>query len=474
MTVNNIASNIVNNNNDVNLFGTNNSNNTNSVSNSANPSGSNAAAPINMNNFVAAIRGHGNQMSTSANDLLARNQSVFADLMATSSDTNAVTVNVANQSQANASRNETMNVSVQQLATTQQNRGTALNARQINNFGTSTHQFTIQSGDTTHEFSIDVRLTDSNRTIQQRMADAINSRNIGINAQVQLNGSGNNETSTLSLASRDTGETNAFTVEDSDTGSLISTMGIDNITREAQDARFTVDGEERTHYSNQVELGNGINATLRGTTTNNVTVRTQNDNGAITSVINDLVNSFNGMHENATRYAGRDTGARSLLQRLSSISSMSGLRNIGIDRQRDGTLRIDNDRLARAIEDGSAERFLSDRQGFTQRLSQLGRTVENNPEQFVGPRNRLALGESGSNNNNNNTNTNNNNNNQENNSVTVQPGRNPVNTRFANRQPGFNTEEAFANQNERDMFRVMMSRQNMRMNMVGMLFSWSV
>jgi len=473
MTVNNMASNIINNNNTgVNLFGTNSTNSTNSVTSNANQPSSNASSPLNMNNFVAAIRGHGNQMSEAANTLLARNQSVFSDLTAQSSNNSAVTVSIANQSEAAAAaRHETMNVSVQQVASAQQNLGTAMNARQINDLGTSTHQFTIQTGGTTHEFSIDVRLTDSNRMIQQRMADAINSRNIGVTADVQLNGSGSNETATLSLTSRDSGERNGFTIADAEDGSLVSTMGIDSVAREAQNARFTVNGEQRTHNSNQVELGNGINATLRTTTTENVTVRTQNDSGAITGVINNLVNSFNGMHENASRYAGRDTGARTLLSRLNSISGMSGLRNIGIDRQRDGSLQIDTDRLARAIEDGSAEQFLNDRQGFTQRLAQLGRTVENNPEQFVGPRNRLTLGETGSNNNNS-GNTNNDTNN--NNSVTSQPGRNPVNNRFTNRQPGFNSEEAFANQNERDMFRVMMSRQNMRMNMVGMLFSWSI
>ena len=471
MTVNNMASNIVNNNNNVNLFGTNSTNNTNSVTSNANQPGSNASSPLNMNNFVAAIRGHGNQMSEAANSLLARNQSVFSDLSAQSSNNSAVSVSIANQSEAAAARNETMNVSVQQVAAAQQNLGTAMNARQINSLGTSTHQFTIQTGNTTHEFSIDVRLTDSNRMIQQRMADAINSRNIGVTADVQLNGSGSNETATLSLNSRDSGQSNGFTIADGDDGSLVSTMGIDSVAREAQNARFTVNGEQRTHYSNQVELGNGINATLRTTTTDNVTVRAQNDNAGISRVVNDLVNSFNGMHENASRYAGRDTGARTLLSRLNSISGMSGLRNIGIDRQRDGSLQIDTDRLNRAIEDGSAERFLNDRQGFTQRLSQLGRTVENNPEQFVGPRNRLTLGETGSNNNNS-GNTNNDSN--TNNTVTSQPGRNPVNNRFTNRQPGFNSEDAFANQNERDMFRVMMSRQNMRMNMVGMLFSWSI
>jgi flagellar hook-associated protein 2 len=396
---------------------------------------------------------------------MARNQSVFNELLATSSNANAVSVSIANQSQASASRDNPISVSVQQLAASQQNRGEALASREINNLGSSTHQFTMERDGNTYDFSVNVNLTDSNRTIQQRMADAINQRNTGVTAAVQFDE--RNNTSTLVLTSDGTGERNAFTISDVDgSGSLVSAMGISTATREAQDAVFMVNGEEHTHYSNEVNLGNGIRATLRETTAADVTVRTQRDTEAISGVVNDLVNSFNRMREAAGRYADRDMGARTLMQRLDSISgsNQSALRNIGIDRLRDGTLQIDNDRLARAIESGAAERLLANRQGFTNRLSQLGRTVENNPEQFVSPQNRLHLSEPPGGNNNDNDG-------ERGPAVSVQPGRNPVNTRFENRRPGFNSEEVFSNDLDRNMFSIMMSRQNMRWNMVGMLFS---
>jgi hypothetical protein len=52
-------------------------------------------------------------------------------------------------------------------------------------------------------------------------------------------------------------------------------------------------------------------------------------------------------------------------------------------------LKIDDEKLRAAFESGSAERYLgNDSFGFTQRLSQVARQADTNPEQFISFRSR--------------------------------------------------------------------------------------
>jgi flagellar hook-associated protein 2 len=164
-----------------------------------------------------------------------------------------------------------MNVDVRQTALAQQNAGTTQiadgNAVSPGNFS-----FAITTGGQTHNFNINVAADDDNSTIQQRMADAINQRNIGINATVTTgtNAAGG-ATSTLNLAARQTGTNNAFTVTDT-TGNLASTMGITDISQNARNARFAINGgNEQTSQTNNISIRDGITLNLHNVGTTDIT-----------------------------------------------------------------------------------------------------------------------------------------------------------------------------------------------------------
>jgi flagellar hook-associated protein 2 len=334
--------------------------------------------------FITAMRGFGETMRNTTSDILSRSQNVFSNLMGSSSNADAVTVSVNNQADATRLGNNTMSVGVSQLASAQQNTGTTLGARALSNVSTGTNQFTLERDGRTFNFSINVNLSDSNRTVQYRMADAINSQNTGVTASVRFDSA--TQTSSLVLTANESGEQSAFTIADV-SGNAVSAMGAGNVTREARDAMFTVNGEQRTSTTNTVDLGNGLTANLRGTTASGaeVTVGTRRDVEGIANTIHEMVGSFNDMRQAATSLASRDRGADTLMRRLDGIASAyeTSLRNIGITRGRDGRLNIDEDRLNNAIENGLAEQVLTDRMGFTNQLSRIGQSAADNPAQFV-------------------------------------------------------------------------------------------
>jgi flagellar hook-associated protein 2 len=292
-------------------------------------------------------------------------------------------VKVKNQSAAAAfgKTGATKKVEVNQLASAQQNSGSSLSSFAIGSRKTGRNVFELETGGKSFSFNVNVNTTDSNRTIQEKMAAAINKQNTGVTASVAYNEK--DKTSSLTLTARDTGEEKAFTLTDRE-GDLVEYTGAANTKTAARDARYTVDGEERTSAVNEVDLGDGLTGTLKKTTNEAVDVRIGGDSSSISGSIQDLVNGFNKLRKAAVDNNG-DSGARSLQQRLDTLSSAYGasLNRVGVSTDKDGYLQIDSKKLDAAIESNQVEGVFGENSGFARSLSTVADTAQNNPNRFV-------------------------------------------------------------------------------------------
>lgn len=344
--------------------------------------------------YMSALKSFGSKLKSATANVSNSGQSVFSKVTGASSKDEALTVSVSKQADAAQFLNAkgTKNITIQQLATVQKNTGTSLASTALSGANTGTNSFSVEKDGKTYQFSVNIYATDSTRTAQQKTADAINKQNIGINASVEYDSK--TKKSTLVLASTETGEKNAFTIADVENkGNLVSALGIGQTTQAAGDARYTVDGVEKTSAKNTVDLGDGLTGTLKKVTSEEVKVTAKKDITGITNAIYDVVNNFNGLRETAKDY-GNDQGAQSLLQRMDNLASSysSSLEKLGITRNKDGYLEIDTKKLTKAFEDGSAERYLGDNNaGFTQRLSQLAKTVDSDPNRYVSYQSRRSM-----------------------------------------------------------------------------------
>jgi flagellar capping protein FliD len=238
----------------------------------------------------------------------------------------------------------------------------------------------METGGKSFSFNVNVNTTDSNRTVQEKMAAAINKQNTGVTASVVYNDK--DKTSSLMLTGRDTGEEKAFTLTDRE-GDLVEYTGAANTKTEAQNARYTVDGEERTSAVNEVDLGDGLTATLKKTTDKAVDVKVGNDSSSIAGSIQDLVSGFNKLRKAAVD--SNDSGARSLQQRLDTLSSAYGasLNRVGVSTDKDGYLQVDSKKLESAIDNNQVQGVFGENSGFTRGLSTVADTARNNPNRFV-------------------------------------------------------------------------------------------
>lgn len=307
---------------------------------------------------------------------LVTQATAFKKMYAESSKAENVAVN------ANSSPNSTYKdtqVEVKQTAAANVNEGSALKADEKFSGPAGTHRFEVEQDGKKYQFSVDVKAGDTNKAVQQRMAGAINSRNLGFTAAVsEDNASG---TSTLSIRSANTGTDakNEFTVRDmsggNNSGSLVAATGVGSRTQTARDAVYSVNGgADRTSQTNNVSLGGGVSATLKNASPEAVTISAKRDTQASADAVKSLAESFNGL-------LGASKGNTKLNSDLTSAyeANAVGLARIGVTAGKDGKLSVDNDKLNKAASDGSLERFFGGINGsnsdFTGRLSQIAGTA---------------------------------------------------------------------------------------------------
>jgi hypothetical protein len=266
-------------------------------------------------------------------------------------------------------------------------------------FEVGSHHIALNIDGRQFDFNFNVSATDTVREVQQRIANAVNNRNIGVTASVDRDSAAG--TSALVFQSRESGVANEgqpnFTVS-SNAGNALAVTGVANVTQAAQNAQFRVNrnditGALRTSRTNEVDLGSGVTANLRAT--GNVEVSMSRDDIRQINAFRHMVNSFNDLMSSAREAAG--SRGSQLERELSDLarSASASLNRVGISVNQDGFMRIDEDRMSAAAQRGELERFATrDRvgsgQGFMNRLTRTADRVSRNPEAFFSGNNNPA------------------------------------------------------------------------------------
>ncbi|NRB57749.1 MAG: flagellar filament capping protein FliD, partial [Salinicola sp.] len=185
----------------------------------------------------------------------------------------------------------------------------------------------------------------------------------GATASIVFNGSQYQ----LTLTSKETGTQSAIQVTDDD-----NLFGFSE-TVPAQDAQLEVNGISITSQSNSVEGAlEGVTFELTSTTESAQTLSVSKDTESMTKAVQafvDAYNSFQGTADALTSYDSESDTAGVLLgnstmrgieSRLRGVLSYNGgegefsmLSDLGIERQLDGTLKVDDDKLADAMSNNS-------------------------------------------------------------------------------------------------------------------------
>lgn len=291
---------------------------------------------------IANFLGAAQDMREAAQRLLQKNDSPFQARTVKSSDS----AKVAATASAGAA-NKTYDVKVNALAASQKNSGTLLSGSDASVVGQGLNEFNITIGGKTTKVSVFIYADDTNDQALTKLKNAINSAKTGVTASIVTDQQSGMKR--LELTSDKTGTDNAFQVEDV-TGNAMSATGVTNATRQAANASYSVNGgPTRISQSNTVELEQGkVTASLLAVTDEAVSIEVKPDTGRIISQVKDLVASYNEMYKRLRAADG--IMSPSVRRSMDSIVGSAVYERIGISRNVDGTLRLDEKQLEKSLD----------------------------------------------------------------------------------------------------------------------------
>ena len=312
----------------------------------------------------------------------------FQKKVAVSSDEEEVGVTyIGDGSEDNNAEN--FSISVKELAAPQTNVGNYLKDT-YHSLPTGSYSFDLNTGSGSYEFQYNVSLEESNLDILTKLANLVNSSDLGITAELRSDGNGS---SALALTSSQTGlsenETSLFTIAPNASAASIEAMdvlGINKITEPAHNSSFTLNGTEHSSYSNTFSINNAFELTLKKSGIESVTIGFKPNTDAIADNIQTLVDAYNSILSTAHSLSDSNVSAGNrLFNDMVSVSrgQQGSLQYIGLISSEDGTLHIDKDILAQAVTPERATQTFETLSKFRDSIGQKAESVAINPMNYV-------------------------------------------------------------------------------------------
>jgi flagellar hook-associated protein 2 len=249
---------------------------------------------------------------------------------------------------------------VNRLATAQVNAGKALPADETPGLPLGAYSFDVTVAGSSYEFQFSVNEGESNRDVQDRLARLFGNADLGLTAAVSEDGEGQ---STLSLRSNNTGlpamREYRFHVGDENSsmsGGAVEYFGLGEVTQEAGNAEFTLNGDARTAHANRFTIEKTYEVTLlaaSGAGDPPVTIGQKTDVESISDNINSLIDSYNEFVLNTSELQDDRFQNRQLLgdMRRLALQYQYDMADLGVFVGDDGRLIATNNGLIRtAIE----------------------------------------------------------------------------------------------------------------------------
>jgi len=332
--------------------------------------------------YINDIKSASSSLSDALKELTG---SAFTQRTMVSSNSDVMSVNFTGK---NLNSVNDMSVKIDQIAMGQLNEGSRLGASARYSGDRGVNRFAVETGGKTTQLSISVAAGDSNKDVQQKMATAINNAGLGLRATVETDSKTNVSMLRIESANVGSDEKNAFSLRDV-TGNAVAQTGANDISRERQDAIYSVNGgPAQTSKSNTVNLGNGVSATFKAASEQEVKITRGQDMDKAKSAVENMVKSYNNLFSAAAGNIG-DPKAQGLASRMMNVSGAysRSLSDIGITFNSSGRMTIDSQKLNQAAENGRLEQFFAENSGrnfgFAATLGRLADNVSTNTSNFV-------------------------------------------------------------------------------------------
>lgn len=284
----------------------------------------------------------------------------------------------------------TFSLEVQELATTQENMGRFLDKGKIGLLP-DTYSFDVTINDMNYEFQFSITESETNQAVQERLARLISTSGVGLKANVLEADSRTALVIHSEATGLSEGQKELFTISDthtSKTKGAVEYLGLDYVSRQASNAKFTINGEARTSTSNQFTVGRMFDITLHSSSMPGVpvTIGLKNDIESLTDNVLQLADGYNQFIKATSDYLNSQPRSKNAIKEMSSIASQysSAFQNMGVSLSTEGTLQVNTDTLSQSM--ASAEDItdtFNTLKDFSNRLIQKSQQISLNPMNYV-------------------------------------------------------------------------------------------
>lgn len=282
------------------------------------------------------------------------------------------------------------NIEVESLAVSQVNLGKYLPKDSLG-IEPGDYTFDLTVNGQGYEFQYSINDTDTNFDVQSRLSRLINNSGIHLSSTVEEDDEGNSalriESNQVGIHFGDTGRAFDITESSGDKSGSVAYFGIGEVTREASNAKFIVNGIEASASSNTFILEKTFEITLTGVSPEEgitATVGVKPDTEAAIENINSLIGGINQFIKTVNEYKQSQERAGGLLGEIGSIAGIykDGMSSAGINFAEDGTMEIDEKKLGDTIINDEGE-ALNSLKGFTNAMMRKSRQISLNPVSYM-------------------------------------------------------------------------------------------
>lgn len=313
----------------------------------------------------------------------------FQKKVAESSDNSKVSVKYVGDGQEE-NNTDRFDILINKLAAPQINTGNFLK-----NDGVSllpgAYSFDLNTNTSAYEFQYSVNLGETNKDILNKLAGLVNNSNLGIDASLIEDGEGS---SALSLTSRQTGlsesEDYLFSItptSQSGSSEAMRILGINNVSQEASNSDFLLNGTQHSSLSNTFTINNAFELKLKDVTPDEPTsIGFKASSDAVADNIQSLVDVYNNILTSAKQYSQSIASAgNKFFNDMSSVSltHRASLNSAGLIVGDDGSISIDKDILADALSPERAQDTFDTLSDFKNSIGEKADNVAINPMNYV-------------------------------------------------------------------------------------------
>lgn len=313
---------------------------------------------------------------------------LLSQKIASSTNDSVVSAKFIGDSSANS--DISFDILVEQLAEPQVNTGKYLPKDEMN-LSTGAYSFDIAINHMNYEFQFNINEGETNQELQTKLARLINNSNIGLKAEVkEMEGKTALELETT-VTGIDAGVESLFQVSDNNTSrtsGAVDYLGLDYISKAAQNAKFYLNDNPVSSYSNHFTVEKMFELNLNSIQAEGdepVTIGLKADTDSLSENITRFVSGYNEFIKAASQYVDKQPKASYLLGEMNYISgsNAAGLSGLGINLESNGTLSVNQDALKSAMQSDSARENFSSIRQFANSVLNKSNQVGLNPMNYV-------------------------------------------------------------------------------------------